>query len=105
MNWHQPRYFKAVGEYHKMRAIDTYSLLAEEVFASIKLHNSPDELRGRLIEMPYIDHIDIFKGTFYNYVRSIHRIDTTPPPPPPPPQTVFYLTPEVLYCYVQFKKW
>ena len=48
-----------------MRAIDTQTLLEEEVFANIELHNSPDELRGRLIEMPYVEHIDIFQGNFY----------------------------------------
>ena len=49
-----------------MRAIDTQTLLEEEVFVNIELHNSPDELRGRLIEMPYVEHIDTFQGNFYN---------------------------------------
>ena len=55
-------YFQAVGEYTKMRAIDTCSLLDEEVFASIRLQNNPGELRGRLVEIPFIEHIDVFKG-------------------------------------------
>ena len=45
-----------------MRAIDTYSLLEEEVFASIQLQNNPGEFRGRLVEIPFIEHIDVFKG-------------------------------------------
>ena len=45
-----------------MRAIDTSSLLDEEVFASISLQNNPGELRGRLVEILFIEHIDVFKG-------------------------------------------